>query len=132
MDRPLDPLHSWHLVDAPPGTPSAGAAVESALGRGQATLTYGERCFEFLYAVETGGACFVRLQEIGHLTWAGSGAPILVFTPEGRRVERRVVPCRDGLDAQVLPNVDPEALQALGLALLDEAARGLDEEERSP
>ena len=106
-------------------------AVDAALARGHATLTYGERCFELTYSVEEGGACFLRLEEVGRLTTTGSGRAILVFARDGYRAEQRVVPCRDALDAEVLRDIDSRALQALGLALLDDAARALDGEERS-
>ena len=42
-------------------------AVDAALALGHATLTYGERCFEFTYSVEKSGACFLRLEEVGRL-----------------------------------------------------------------
>ena len=130
MKRLRDPLHSWHLVDAPPGA-GDDDAVDAALARGHATLTYGERCFEFTYTAEPGGACFLRLEEVGRLTSTGSGRSMLVFTRDGYHAEQRVVPCRDALDAEVLRDIDPRALQALGLTVLEDAARGLDREERS-
>lgn len=127
METTTDSLHSWHLVDAPPGATSHDA-LEAALALGHATLTYGERCFEFTYSVEEKGACFLRFEEVGRLTKTGSGRSILVFARDGYHIEQRIVPCRDGFDAEVLPDIDPAALQALGLALLDEAARVLDGE----
>jgi hypothetical protein len=129
--KTLDPLHSWRVVDAPRGV-AGHDAVDAALARGQATLSYGERCFEFTYAIEEGRACFLRLEEVGRLTATGSGRAILVFARDGYRAEQRVVPCRDALDAEVLRDIDPRALLALGLAMLDDAARALDTEERSP
>ena len=68
MKRLRDPLHSWHLVEAPPGAASQRRAVDAALARGHATLTYGEHCFEFTYTAEEDGACFLRLAEVGRLT----------------------------------------------------------------
>jgi aspartate oxidase len=130
MERLPDPLHSWRVVEAPPGA-SDDDAVEAALASGHATLTYGERCFEFTFAVEEGGACFLRLDEVGHLTATGSGRAILVFTRHGYHAERRIVPCRDALDAEVLRDLGGEALQVLGLGLLEDAALGLDSAERS-
>ena len=131
MERSLDPLHCWYLADASRGSESGEAAVEAALGSGHATLTYGERCFEFTYTAEQRGACFLRLEEVGHLTRTGSGRMVLIFARDGYRAEERVAPCRDGFDAEVLPCIDAEALQALGRALLDDAARALDGKERS-
>ena len=126
METPPDSLHSWHLVDAPPGAAKGDGAVEAALADGHATLAYGERCFELTYSIEVRGACFLRLEEVGRLSMTVSGRSILIFTRDGYRLEQRVVPCRDGFDAEVLPCVDPAALQALGLALLDNASRDLD------
>jgi hypothetical protein len=130
MEKPPDPLHSWRLADAAPGAVGRDDAVEAALANGHATLAYGERCFEFTYAVEEGGACFLRLEEVGRLIATGTGRPVLVFARDGYRAEQRIVPCRDALDAEVLPDIDPRAKQALGRALLEDAARALDGEER--
>ena len=132
METPLDPLHSWHLVDAPPSAARSDDAVDAALASGHATLTYGERCFEYTYTAEEGGACFLRLEEVGRLSATGSGRAVLVFARDGYRAEQRVVPCRDALDAEVLSDVDPRALQALGRVLLEDAARVLDSRQRSP
>ncbi len=131
METPLDSLHSWHLVDAPPSVAETAHAIDAALARGHATLAYGEHCFEFTYSVEVRGACFLRLEEVGRLTMTGSGRSILIFARDGYHAEQRIAPCRDGFDAEVLPNLNASALQALGLALLDDAARDLDDEERS-
>ena len=131
MEAPPESLHSWRLVDAPRGLVNHDDAIDTALARGRATLTYGERCFEFTYSVGERSACFLRLEEVGRLSATGSGRAVLVFARDGYHVEQRVVPCRDGLDADVLPDIGPKALQALGRALLDDAARGLDSEERS-
>ena len=132
MKRLRGPLHAWHLVDAAPGAAGHDEAVDAALALGHATLAYGERCFELTYTVEAGGACFLRLDEIGRLTRTGSGRSILVFARDGYHAEQRIAPCRDALDAEVLPDIDPRALQALGLALLEDAAHSLDREGRSP
>ena len=132
MVRQLDPLHSWHLVDAPPGAASDADAVDAALGRGHATLTYGERCFELTNTVEAGGACYLRIASIGRLTATGSGRVVLVFARDGYRAEQRIAPCRDALDREALRDIDAGALQALGRALLDDAARALDGEDRLP
>ena len=132
MERQPDPLHSWHLVDTAPGAAGRVDAVEAALASGNATLTYGERCFEFSYTVEEGGACFQRLEEVGRVTASGGGRAVLVFARDGYRAEQRIVPCRDALDAEALPDLDPEAMQALGRTLLEDAGRVLDGEERSP
>jgi hypothetical protein len=129
METPPDSLHSWHLVDTPPGAVSDGGAVSAALALGHATLAYGERCFELTYGLGERGACFLRLKEVGRLTRTGSGRSVLVFARDGYSIEQRVTPCRDGFDAKVLPHIDPPALQALGEALLDDAARDLDQEE---
>ncbi len=131
MEAPPDSLHSWRLVDALSCVADHDDAVDAALARGQATLTYGQRCFEFTYSVRERSACFLRLEEVGRLSAMGSGRAVLVFTRDGYHSEQRVVPCRDGFDGDVLPDIDPRALQALGRALLDDAARGLDSEERS-
>ena len=53
----------------------------------------------------------------------GSGRAVLVFARDGYRAEQRIVPCRDALDAEVLPDIDARALQALGRALLEDAAQ---------
>jgi len=130
METPPDSLHSWHLVGAPAAAASHDDAVEAALALGHTTLTYGERCFEFTYSVEERRACFLRLKQVGRLSATGSGRAVLVFARDGYRVEQRVVPCRDGLDAEVLPDIDPKAPQTLGWALLEDTARVLDGGER--
>ena len=130
MVRPLRPLHSWHLVDAPPGVAAHAETVETAFTRGQATLTYGERCFEFTNTVEAGGECSLRLQEVGRVTASGSGKALLVFSPDGYRAEERSAPCRDALDGALLRDIDAQVLQTLARALLDDAARAMDVEER--
>ena len=124
------PLHSWRPVDALPGAASDADAVDALLARGHATLAYGEGCFEFTTSLEVGGACFLRLVEVGRAGATGSGRTPLVSAHDGYRIEQRVAPCRTALDAEVLYDLDPKALQALGRALLDDAARGLDGEER--
>ena len=127
------PLHDWRLVDAPSGAETAGGDIlNEALLRDHATLSYGERCFEFIYVAKEGDVCFLRLVEVGRLTKTGSGRSILVFARNGYHVEQRVAPCRDALDAEVLRDLDPEALRALGSAMLEETALGLDSEELSP
>ena len=50
----------------------------------------------------------------------GSDRSILIFARDGYHAEQRIAPCRDGFDAEVLPNLNASALQALGLALLDD------------
>ncbi len=67
--------------------------------------------------------------EVGRVSATGSGQTILALARDGYRVEQRVAPCRDALDAEVLRDLDHRALQALGWALLDDAARALDGEE---
>ena len=132
MERLRDPLHSWRLVDAAPGVASHDEAVDVALARGHATLTYGERCFELTYTAEVGGKCLLRLEEIGRLTRTGSGRSILVFARDGYSAEQRIAPCRNALDAEVLRDLDPRALQALARGLLEDAARVLERGARSP
>ena len=127
--RPLSPLHSWHLVDASPGAAGDAATLEAAFTRGQATLTYGERCFEFTNTVEAGGECSLRLEEVGRVTAGGSGKSLLVFSQDGYRAEERIAPCRDALDGALLRDIDVQVLQALARALLDDAARAMDVEE---
>ena len=126
--RPLDPLHSWHLVDAPPGAASDADLVEAALSRDHVTLTYGEHCFELTRTVEAGGKCFLRLSEVGRLSLTGSGRPVLVFASGGYQAEQRIAPCKDALDGAVLRHLDAQARSALGRTLLDEAARVIDSE----
>ncbi len=130
MVRLSHPLHSWHLVDAPPGAAVDAETVEAAFTRGQATLTYGERCFEFTNTVEAGGECSLRLEEVGRVTASGSGKALLVFSQDGYRAEQRIAPCRDALDGALLRDMDAQALQTLARSLLDEAARAMDIEER--
>ena len=126
--RPLDPLHSWQLVDAPPGAAIDPDLVEAALARDHATLTYGERCFELTRTLEAGGRCFLRLAEVGRLSRTGSGRAVLVFASGGYRAEQRIAPCQDALDGAVLRHLDAQARSALGRTLLDEAARAIDDE----
>jgi len=129
--RPLCPLHAWQLVDAPPGAASYARAVEAAFRRGQATLTYGERCFELTNTVEAGGECSLRLAEIGRVTVSGSGRALLVFSPGGYRAEERIAPCRDALDGALPRDIDAQVVQAYARALLDDAARAMDDEEQA-
>ena len=123
------PQHLWRLVDAPPGAAVSDDIVDEALSRDHVTLAYGERCFELTNTVEAGGACYLRLVEIGRVTDSGSGAPILIFARHGYRAEQRIVPCCDALDRAVLPDIGARALSALGRALLDDTARVIDGEE---
>ena len=130
--RPLDPPHSWHVVDAPSGAEVAGEdALDEALLRDHVTLTYGYRCFELTRTVEAGGTCFLRLSEVGRLSRTGSGRSVLVFASGGYRAEQRIAPCHDALDGAVMRDLDAQARSALGRALLDEAARALDSEVRA-
>lgn len=127
---PLRPLHSWQLVDAPPGAAADAETVEAAFNRGQATLTYGERCFEFTNTVEAGGECSLRLEEIGRVTVSGKGKALLVFSPGGYLAEERIAPCRDARDRALLRDVNAQRLQTHARALLDDAARAMDGRER--
>ena len=125
----MDPLRSWHVVDAPPGAEVVGVdALDEALSRDHVTLTYGERCFELTRTVEAGGKCFLRLSEVGRLGLTGGGRAVLVFASGGYRAEQRVAPCQDAWDRAVLRDIDPRALSALGRTLLDDAARVMDGE----
>ena len=106
MDRPPDPSHSWHLVDAPSGT-SDDDALDAALESEHATLAYGEHCFEFTSKVGSDGDCLLRLHELGRLTATASGRSILVFAREGHEAEERIVPCGDALDRIAGPRQNP-------------------------
>ena len=130
MDRSPGPPYSWHLVDAPPGA-SDDDALDAALESEHATLAYGEHCFEFTSKVGSDGDCLLRLHELGRLTTTASGRSILVFAREGHEAEERIVPCHDALDRIARPAAESGVLVASGRALLADAARLLDDEERA-
>jgi hypothetical protein len=129
MVSPHQPLHAWRVVGAPSGVAPSDHIVDAALARDHATLTYGERCFELTHTVGAGSARFLRLTEVGRLSATGSGRSVLVFVDDGYQAEQRIAPCQDAWDSAVLRDLDARALSALGRALLDEAARVIDDEE---
>ena len=130
--RAQPPLHSWRLVEAPPGAAPPEDVVEAVLSRTHATLVYGESCFEVTTAAEAGGLCVLRLVHVGRLAATGSGPPVLVFAAGDYSAEQHVAPCRDALDGSALWDGDAEVLRATLGALLDDAAHAMDVEERSP
>ena len=130
--RPQQPLHSWRLVEAPPGAAPSEDVAEAVLSRSHATLVYGESCFEVTTAAEAGGLCVLRLEYVGRLAATGSGPPVLVFAAGHYSAEQHVAPCRDALDGSALWDGDAEVLRATVGALLDDAAHAMDVEERTP
>ena len=130
--RPQQPLHSWRLVEAPPGAATREDVVEAVLSRTHATLVYGESCFEVTTSVEAGGLCALHLERVGRLAATGSGPPVLVFAGDDYSDEQAVAPCRDALDGSALWDGDAEVLRATLGTLLDDAAHAMDVGERSP
>ena len=124
-------IHNWELADGLAVEDLGGDAIGVALSHDHATLWYGSHCFEFTKSVDEHGECLLRLEEVGRSVATGSGPTVMLFVEHGYLKEQRLALCRaifvDHVDE---PDIDALLLRVTGRALLADAARIMDVEER--